>query len=72
MPMLGNVIKQERSKQGITRQELACKVGQTEPWLTDIENGHKGVRVEEFLKLADALRLPVERFFPRPRNSVMI
>ncbi len=69
MPTLGDLIKRERLRRGMTCQELASKVGQAESCLSDVENMRRGVQAEELLKLADALGLPVEGFFatPKPR-----
>lgn len=52
----GNFLKELRNKKGLTLTELAEKLGMSQPYLSQIENGKKGIPSPGVLgKLADPL-----------------
>lgn len=51
----GQVIKETREAQGITQQSLAEKAGLSKGFLSDLENGNRGVSSENLLRIAKAL-----------------
>ena len=53
--MIGDLIKEERTKQGITIRHLADKVGISASYLSDMENGNRNVPLKTLVKINDAL-----------------
>lgn len=60
---LGNAIKEQRSRYGLTQAELAERVGVTRKTVNTVENGVFTPSALLALKLAAALRVPVEELF---------
>lgn len=49
-----------RKKRNLTQAALASAVGMTQTYISEIENGNRTGTVETWLKLARALRVPIE------------
>ena len=50
-----NRIKELREKKGLTQQQLANLAGVTQPYLHDLEKGHRGAKPETWARIARAL-----------------
>ncbi|PTJ92077.1 helix-turn-helix domain-containing protein [Staphylococcus simulans] len=59
----GQNIKQIRKRMNITQSELATKMGISQSYLSDIENGRKNPSIKTVKKLADSLGLSVTDLF---------
>lgn len=57
---LAAVVLAQRSRQGLTRQELARLAGISYPYLSQIETGDRVPSLKTLAKLAQALALPLE------------
>ena len=60
---LGNRLKEERSRHGLSQAELAAKVGVSRKTINTVENGVFIPSALLALRLARALRTTVERLF---------
>jgi transcriptional regulator with XRE-family HTH domain len=56
----GDRIRELREQQGMTLDQLASRVGTTKGFLSDVENGKRGVGNENLLRLAQALGASVD------------
>ncbi len=56
---IGNLIKEERKKQGIGVSELAKKVGVTRRAIQYWESGGRGISLENADKVLDALNISI-------------
>ena len=63
-------IKERREQLGITQKELADKIGISQSFLCDIEQGRTKPGIDVAIKLADALKMPNEAKAMRKGNSV--
>ena len=61
---LGERIREARQERGLTLKQLADRLETSSARLSQIENDRLGLDVEELLKFADALELPLDRFVP--------
>jgi repressor LexA len=60
---LGQEIKRLRKQSGLTQVELAERLGVTQAYITNIENGHRSnLHQELWLKLCSALGVPLDHF----------
>ena len=64
--IIGQRIKDERTKQGIDQEDLVKKLGfgWSRQTLSDIENGKREVKVWEMAKIADAFHVEMSAFLP--------
>ena len=53
--ILGNHLKEERDKAGLSQEELAEKAGVSRGQLCDIENGKVNARIETLFKLSTSV-----------------
>jgi putative transcriptional regulator len=60
---LGNRLREERTRQGLTQAELAALVRVSRKTINTVENGVFVPSAVLALRLARALRTPVERLF---------
>jgi len=58
-----NFVREQRTKLGLTQEELAAQVGLARQSIISIENGHYIPTIETALRLSAALRVPVEKLF---------
>ena len=56
-------IKEKRERLGISQKELAEKVGISQSFLCDIEQGRSKPSIDTAVKLADALNIDDIKFF---------
>ena len=57
---MGERIWKLRDQQGLTLEQLASRVGMTKGFLSDVENGKRGISSENLLRLAQALGASVD------------
>jgi transcriptional regulator with XRE-family HTH domain len=59
--MLAENLKMLRRQAGLTQEELADRIGETQPYISELETGAvRNPRVETLLALADALGTTVD------------
>ncbi len=58
-----NFVREQRTKLGLTQEELAAQVGLARQSIISIEKGHYIPTIETALRLSAALRVPVEKLF---------
>lgn len=63
---IGHAIRQARLDQGLNQTQLAQKAGTFQNAISNIENGHAGVRLDTILRVLAALNLD---FTVQPRAS---
>lgn len=68
--LLGERIREARTRRGTSRAELARLVGATPAALRDHEGGRLHLRAEMLLRIADALRLDVRALFADDNPAV--
>ena len=56
-------IKERREQLGISQKELAEKVGMSQSFLCDIEQGRSKLSIDTALKIAEALNIGDLKFF---------
>ncbi len=61
IPLSGEQIITARKNQGWSQRELAEKIGKSQSWIRDIENGRFHAKKEELALLRDILQLGMER-----------
>ncbi|MCO6495791.1 MAG: helix-turn-helix transcriptional regulator [Bacteroidetes bacterium] len=66
---IGEKIRQERLKKGISQDWLVSKTGISQFIMSKIETGAKAPNVEQLTKIADALEIPLAKFFDVPINQ---
>lgn len=57
---VGSRIRALREQQGLTLEHVASRVGMTKGFLSDVENGKRGISSENLLRLAQALGASVD------------
>lgn len=60
MPPTGERIREVREARGWTQQALADKAGLSKGFLSDVENGHRGISSDNLLKIANALEATLD------------
>lgn len=56
---IGENIKKERKKFGLTQHELSARLGVSPAMISQYENGTRKPKIETIEKIADALKIPV-------------
>lgn len=56
-------MEQIRKRKGMTKTDIAKKCGHTITWYADIAKGRRGVSLEDFMQIADAMDEDVVNFF---------
>jgi len=59
------VLREARIAAGLSQRALSKKLGEAATYIHEIETGQHGVRVEEFIALADALAVDVQELLRR-------
>lgn len=49
--ILGERLKEERQKAGLTQEQLADKIGTKKSYISRVENGHADIQVSTLLKI---------------------
>ena len=57
---LGEKVRLARQQSGMTTQALAEKTGISQPYISEIENGHKTPSTRTLIRLADTLNVNAE------------
>lgn len=57
---IGKRIYSRRKELGITRQEIASRIGRTEKYYADIERGYCGMSLDTMIGIADYLGLELD------------
>ena len=60
---IGQVVKQLRTRQGLSTTQLALKVDVSQAQVSRLENGQQGFRSDVIVRFAKALKAPPFRFF---------
>jgi len=63
LKVLGNRIKGERKKKGLTQEELAEKTGISNNFVSYIEAGKKTASLKVIKKISDVLEMPLSELF---------
>src|SRR4051794_6580422 len=66
---LGNIIREARSRLGLSQRQLAERAGLSAGMLCLIEKGEANPSVQSLLGLAEALALPLASFFDEQHGS---
>jgi ribosome-binding protein aMBF1 (putative translation factor) len=53
--ILGERLKEERQKAGLTQEQLADKIGTKKSYISRVENGHTDIQVSTLLKIFQGL-----------------
>ena len=63
---LGNAIRDERERQGVSQRKLANMIGSsTHSYIVEIEHGTKSVGFDTLCRIADALGVEINHFFSK-------
>ena len=60
---ISNQIRDLRASKKITQQELAERTNLSVPYISQIENNHRNISLETFVKIIDALEVSLSDFF---------
>ena len=60
---INNQIRDLRIAKKITQQELAERTNLSVPYISQIENNHRNISLETFVKIVDALEVSLSDFF---------
>ena len=66
---MGNLIKQEREKKGLSIRKLASISGSSSALISDFENGNRLPLTETLIKFAIILEIPFNKLFGISENS---
>ena len=59
---ISNQIRDLRVSKKITQQELAERTNLSVPYISQIENSHRNISLETFVKIVNALEVPLSDF----------
>ena len=59
----GNAVREQRKKQGISQEELAERAGVHRTYIGMIERAEKNITLLNIEKVANALKIPIRKFF---------
>ena len=60
---INNQIRDLRIAKKITQQELTERTNLSVPYISQIENNHRNISLETFVKIVDALEISLSDFF---------
>ncbi|HEL2401992.1 TPA: helix-turn-helix transcriptional regulator [Streptococcus suis] len=60
---ISNQIREIRIRKRITQQELADLTNMSVPYISQIENNHRKISLDTFIKIVTALEVPLSDFF---------
>ena len=70
---IGKVVREMRTKRGITMTAFAKKVGVSQAQISRLEDGQQGFRTKTMQKIAEALDMPIVIYFgPKRKVEAMI
>jgi transcriptional regulator with XRE-family HTH domain len=61
--MIGDAIRLHRKNAGLTQEKLAEAVDLNPKYLGEIERGEKIISIEALLRIAKAVKTPIQTFF---------
>jgi transcriptional regulator with XRE-family HTH domain len=61
--MIGEAIRFHRKNADLTQEELAEKVDMNPKYIGEIERGEKIISIEALLRIAKAVKQPIQEFF---------
>lgn len=64
----GKMCRLIRKGNGQTQKFVAGKLGKTSAWLNNIEHGRRKLKIEDAVKLAEVLGVPLENIFLHCKN----
>jgi transcriptional regulator with XRE-family HTH domain len=67
--LLGSRIKEVRTNQKLTQENLADAVNLSPHFLSQIENGKRKASLDSLFNIASALNIPVSYLFAEPKSS---
>ena len=56
---IGHLVRRERLRQGLTQVSLAERIGTTQRWISEIENGKASAEIGQVLRCIQALGLEI-------------
>lgn len=59
----GQKIREERTRQGLSQEELASRAGVHRTYIGMIERAEKNITLENIEKIAKALKMKISQFF---------
>jgi len=59
----GKKVREERTKQGLSQEELAARAGLHRTYIGMIERAEKNITLENIEKISKALDLPINKLF---------
>lgn len=62
---LGNIIKEERKKTGLSQEAFAYKIGIDRAYYSSIENGKHNLSILQIKKIADGLNIKLKDLFEK-------
>jgi transcriptional regulator with XRE-family HTH domain len=63
LALFGKKVREERSKRGLSQEELASKAGVHRTYIGMIERAEKNITLENIEKIARALKLTIRDLF---------
>lgn len=67
--MIAKEVRAELARQGITQDELARRLGTTQPWVSKRLTGKTAFDTTELDRIADALGVAVTQFLRTPERA---
>jgi transcriptional regulator with XRE-family HTH domain len=61
--LIGEVIRLQRKRTGLTQEELAERVDLNPKYLGEVERGEKIISIEALLRIAHSVKVPIRAFF---------
>jgi y4mF family transcriptional regulator len=62
---IGKLIRQARKKSGTSQSSLASRLGVSQPWLSEVENGKESAEIGMVLRVISLLGLELDLSDPR-------
>jgi transcriptional regulator with XRE-family HTH domain len=66
------LLRQARKDAGLTQEQLAERLQQTQSWISKCERGERRIDVIELMKFCEAMHLPIQEFIQHLQQQVMI
>ena len=62
--IIGDALRKVRKAAGLSQEKLAEKAELHPNYIGEVERGEKTISVDALMRIADALKVPITRFFP--------
>ena len=66
---VGELIRQNREKKGISQSELAKRLGITRSFMSKLEKEQRTISTDALIKISDILDYPIEDFYPHEQKQ---